>query len=372
MTWVSEDILDSVHPVETPYQCQAICVDTEGCAAFTWTTADNQQLQLHCFLFGSTGNQTSCQECVSGPEDTAPCQGCYSGPEECSHQISTTTNTPAMEGIIISGGNGARTSVEVFNPSDKTGCLLPSLPDERWYHTMDSLELCGGYSTRTTCITFTSGQWVTSHALTEERWGHTSWSTDAGTILMGGDDSGMTTEIISQGVYEGVPWFDMQYNTELACSIVDSGTLLVTGGVYTQRTVSRYNTAGFVEDLPALNEGRYDHGCGAYTGDTGEQVFLVTGGYNGAGGSLSSTEVWSSSSSSWTMATNLPRSMTGIRGVTLGGVLYMTGGYDGDFYDGIYQWTGTDWEEVGKMKEARDSHAVSTIRLDDDAIQYCG
>ena len=66
MTWVSEDILDSVHPVETPYQCQAICVDTEGCAAFTWTTADNQQLQLHCFLFGSSGNQTSCQECVSG------------------------------------------------------------------------------------------------------------------------------------------------------------------------------------------------------------------------------------------------------------------------------------------------------------------
>ena len=87
MTWVSEDILDSVHPVETPYQCQAICVDTEGCAAFTWTTADNQQLQLHCFLFGSRGNQTSCQECVSGP-----------GPEECSHQISTNTNTPAMEG----------------------------------------------------------------------------------------------------------------------------------------------------------------------------------------------------------------------------------------------------------------------------------
>ena len=82
---------------------------------------------------------------------------------------------------------------------------------------MDSLELCGGeYSstTPTTCITFSSGQWVTSHALTEGRSDHTSWSTDAGTILMGGDDSGMTTEIISQGVYEGVPWFDMQYNTE--------------------------------------------------------------------------------------------------------------------------------------------------------------
>ena len=56
---------------------------------------------------------------------------------------------------------------------------------------------------------------------------------------------------------------------------MDSGTLLVTGGFFTQRTVSRYDTAGFVEDLPALNEGRYSHGCGAYTGDTGEQVMVI-------------------------------------------------------------------------------------------------
>ena len=79
---------------------------------------------------------------------------------------------------------------------------------------MDSLEICGGTLTRTTCITFTSGQWVTSHALAEERKYHTSWSTDAGILLMGGSASGMTTEIISQGEYNGVPGFDMQYNTE--------------------------------------------------------------------------------------------------------------------------------------------------------------
>ena len=161
ITWLSEDILDIVHPVPDPYQCQAICGDTDGCVAFTWTTADNQRLKLHCFLFGSTDDQTSCEECASGPEsctcstevaceayednivdelvavhyeaecqnycleslpclfytwqnnhsfpaytcillsscqDTVPCQGCYSGPQECSQQISTTTNTPAMEG----------------------------------------------------------------------------------------------------------------------------------------------------------------------------------------------------------------------------------------------------------------------------------
>merc|ERR1712013_720181 len=161
---------------------------------------------------------------------------------------------------------------------------------------------CGGFysSPTNTCITFTSGKWVTSHALTGRRDAHTCWSTDAGTILMGGEDSGRTTELISQGEYDGIPWFDMQYNTEGACSIVDSDTLLVTGGSYTLHIVSRYDTAGFVEDLPALNEGRSGHGCGAYTGDTGEQ--------DANGDYMSSTEVWSSSSSSWTMATNLPRS----------------------------------------------------------------
>ena len=120
-------------------------------------------------------------------------------------------------GIIISGGGDAYTSVELFNPHDNNqGCLLPSLPDKRAVHTMNRLEVCGGlYSntTMTTCSIFTSGQWVTSHALTEKRSYHTSWSTDAGIILMGGEYSGMTTEIISQGEYEGVPGFEIQYDT---------------------------------------------------------------------------------------------------------------------------------------------------------------
>ena len=117
--------------------------------------------------------------------------------------------------MIISGGGGALTSVEVFYPTDdKKSCVLPSLPDQRYYHTMDSLQVCGGWWTTTTCITFTSGQWVTSHALTEKRWDHISWSTDAGILLMGGRNSVRTTEIISPGVYDAVPGFVMQYHTE--------------------------------------------------------------------------------------------------------------------------------------------------------------
>ena len=39
-------------------------------------------------------------------------------------------------------------------------------------------------------------------------------------------------------------------------------------------TVSRYDTAGYVEDLPSLNEGRRDHGCGVYSVDIGDQVSI--------------------------------------------------------------------------------------------------
>ena len=56
----------------------------------------------------------------------------------------------------------------------------------------------------------------------------------------------------------------------------------------------------------------------------------------------------------------------------IGNNIQYSGGKEGyNYRDEIFQWTGDDWEEVGKMKMARYSHAVSTIRLDDDAMQFC-
>ena len=54
------------------------------------------------------------------------------------------------------------------------------------------------------------------------------------------------------------------------------------------------------------------------------------------------------------------------------GYIKYSGGDDGyNFHDEILQWTGDDWVEVGKMKMARSDHAVSTITMDDDAMQFC-
>jgi hypothetical protein len=119
-----------------------------------------------------------------------------------------------MPGIILSGGVGPFTRVEVFVPSTGLSCSLPALPDERFDHTMDSLLICGGYdsSTLTTCLSFASGQWVTSHTL-EGRYDHTSWQTRQGLVLMGGYGSPDTSEIVATAEEQGGPSFAMQYRT---------------------------------------------------------------------------------------------------------------------------------------------------------------
>ena len=60
-----------------------------------------------------------------------------------------------------------------------------------------------------------------------------------------------------------------------ACAINDhsTDTVILVGGKDTKNSVTRYNSHGFVEDLPSLIEGRYGgHGCGAYLRQDGSQV----------------------------------------------------------------------------------------------------
>ena len=60
----------------------------------------------------------------------------------------------------------------------------------------------------------------------------------------------------------------------------------------------------------------------------------------------------------------------------IGGNIQYSGGYSdvgsSGSRDEILKWTGDDWLEVGKMQRARSYHAVSTIRMDDDAMQFRG
>jgi len=267
---------------------------------------------------------------------------------------------------------------------------LPSLPEDRHGHSMEGLTICGGLevsivtdptNTTTTCISFSSGQWVTSHRLVEERYGHSSWAMAEGTVLVGGyvSLSPNTTEIVKEDVYNGVPGFNLQHSRYATCSIPSqtTGTLVITGGrSATGEVVSwatRYDTLGYVEDLPSLNIKRWAHGCGAYLREDGTEVLLVAGGYNKMNDDISSTELFISPSSAWVFANKLPRDMYGMKGVTVGGVLYMIGGFSfsGGIRNEVYSWTEDTWLEVGKMKQQRDDHAVSTIQMDKELMEYC-
>ena len=57
-----------------------------------------------------------------------------------------------------------------------------------------------------------------------------------------------------------------------ACAIPGGESVLLTGGRVTMQRVFRYDAAGYVAELPGLNIGRYDHGCGAFLRQDGTKV----------------------------------------------------------------------------------------------------
>ena len=57
------------------------------------------------------------------------------------------------------------------------------------------------------------------------------------------------------------------YNYSRACGIPDEETVIITGGTYSQNTVSVYTVDGWQQDLPPLNTGRFGHACSSYWSD---------------------------------------------------------------------------------------------------------
>ena len=50
--------------------------------------------------------------------------------------------------------------------------------------------------------------------------------------------------------------------------------MVITGGSNTMSTTSMYSIDGWVEDLPDLLTGRYDHGCGHYINNEDKMVAI--------------------------------------------------------------------------------------------------
>ena len=135
-----------------------------------------------------------------------------------------------MTGGLTGEFGSSLSSAEVLFHGGAPWCSLPDMPTTRRYHSqtgdilyvtlgdrvtvMSGLMLCGGGFYSDTCLTWQSGDWVTSHNLTTERWYHTSWNTPEGVLLMGGEDFGSnnTTELILNNG-SSVEMFKLKYPT---------------------------------------------------------------------------------------------------------------------------------------------------------------
>ena len=118
--------------------------------------------------------------------------------------------------------------------------------------------------------------------------------------------------------------------------------MLVTGGwPNTYTTVSQYNEAGWVRDLPQLQQGRRHHGCSSYNNAEGTKVgidinyyrtiiifqtYLVAGGL-GRDGRLLSTELLVENFLVWVKTGELPFrwGVTGLRGASIDNRVLITG-----------------------------------------------
>ena len=92
-----------------------------------------------------------------------------------------------VTGILITGGYGTGSSVEVFIPSTGSQCSLPDLPGHRaLYHIQAGNTLCGG-GRGETCYTWHQGKWrETIDVLNLQS--SVAETLEDGILVLGGDD----------------------------------------------------------------------------------------------------------------------------------------------------------------------------------------
>lgn len=273
--------------------------------------------------------------------------------------------------------------VEVFNSKKNKICRLPDLPGVgRWGHSQCGHLLCGGVDYSTQCLVLnplTGNFTPTSVRLREKRLYHLCWDVEGENgpnLLMGGDYSGRSTELVSSDGSSSSANFTLKYDTNEACGIKTQDKFVITGGMDISspdsalKTVTRYSRTGQTESLPQLNVGRWSHACGSYLTDKGDMVLLVTGGAHITGGSwifLDSTEVLEEKAGTWRLTGPLPSARDGMRAASVANTIFLFGGWN--ILDNILRYNKNHtWEEVGQMNEERTKIAVAVL---EDVSQLC-
>ena len=103
--------------------------------------------------------------------------------------------------------------LEIINLETMTSCTVDTtLNQHRAGHTGDGNLVCGGqyedYNYISSCYNVATGDTI---KLLNERYWHTSWSTDDGIYLLGGYNTGRTTELVTGDTTQAR--FGLQYDT---------------------------------------------------------------------------------------------------------------------------------------------------------------
>ena len=130
-------------------------------------------------------------------------------------------NISISAAILITGGDDARQSAEVFLPWNNTTCQLPSLPDRRYGHVQSGPLLCGGFvsSTQRSCLKWNKqgGNWTRLPVtLSEERFASSAWAHGDQLVIMGSRWSNAaeeSSEIVSSDGAVSRGSFGMEYKT---------------------------------------------------------------------------------------------------------------------------------------------------------------
>ena len=122
------------------------------------------------------------------------------------------------EGMLITGGYNDRTylkSVEAYNPHISKICKLPDMPDSRYGHTVCGGLLCGGQESYRSCLKLGPLGFVKATVtLQQNRFYHHCWNVPEGVLLLGGEDSPSTTELVQRDGSTSVSKFDLSYPAE--------------------------------------------------------------------------------------------------------------------------------------------------------------
>ena len=86
-------------------------------------------------------------------------------------------NAYTSDAVLITAGYVA----EMYHPSSGTTCMLPTMQDDRYDHSLEgSALMCGGYYTSASCVQWSSvtGTWEEYLTLGVGRSIHVSWTPD--------------------------------------------------------------------------------------------------------------------------------------------------------------------------------------------------